>query len=197
MVDRFYCTGGSSSATFFTKARVPQSSTSEVASQCATRVANIILASKRCRDRLPRLCGRAISSIKSTVDADIAGTTTVGVSLCMNICLEADLVETELVAESFKVARDVALDLFMSPRWHLKAMTRRASSFWAEDLCERRLDSRQACVDDSQGRLQDVKDSPRSNVVGQITLIPTVYPNGSDQGNGADPREYEICQTPS
>lgn len=149
MVDRFCCTGGSSSATFFTKARVPKSSTSEVASQCATRVANIILASKRCRDRLPRLCGRAISSIKNTVDADIAGTTTVGVSLCMNICLDADLVERELVAESFKVERDIALDLFMSPRWHLRIMTRRADSPGAEDLCERRLDGRQACVDDS------------------------------------------------
>lgn len=109
----------------------------------------------------------------------------------MNICLDADLVERELVAESFKVARDVALDLFMSSRWHLTTMTRRAYSSWAEDLCERQLDSRQACVDDSQGRLQDVKDSPRSNVVGQITLIPIVYPNGSDQGNGADPGEYE------
>lgn len=134
----------------------PQSSTSKVASQCATRVANTILASKRCRDRLPRLCDRAISSIKNTVDADIAGTTTVGVSLCMNICLDAHLVEMELVAESFKVARDVALDLFVSPRWHMRTMTRRAYSSWAEDLCERRLDGRQACVDDSQGRLQDV-----------------------------------------
>lgn len=46
----------------------------------------------------------------------------------MNICLDADLVERELVAEAFEVARNVALDRFMSPRWHLWMMTRRANS---------------------------------------------------------------------
>lgn len=109
----------------------------------------MILTSRRCRGRLPRRCGRDISNIENTVDADIAGATTVGVSLCINVCLDADLVERELVAEAFKVARDVALDLFMSPRWHLKIMTRRADSPWAEELCERRLDGWQTCVNNS------------------------------------------------
>lgn len=86
------------------------------------------------------------------IDVEIAESTTAGFSLCVNVCLDAHivhLVERELVAEVFKVARDVALDLFMSSRWHLRIMTRRADSPCAEELCERRFDGRQACVDNS------------------------------------------------